>query len=99
MTEGNVDAFYTWAGSQELAWECKAGLGYEIAPSPITEKNDLVFVPTTSGIIYSINKQDHQVAWKYKLSDALINYILPINKNRILVTTFDGKVACLDCGK
>jgi outer membrane protein assembly factor BamB len=99
MTEGNVDAFYAKPDSQMIAWECKTGLGYEIAPSPITEKDNLIFVPTTSGIIYAINRKNHQVEWKYKVSNALINYVLPVSRQRILVTAFDGKVACLEYGK
>ncbi|MEN6456440.1 MAG: PQQ-binding-like beta-propeller repeat protein [Prolixibacteraceae bacterium] len=95
MTEGNVDAFYTRTGEQQLAWECKAGLGYEIAPSPIAEEDNFVFVPTTNGIVCAIDKQSHQVVWKHKLSNALVNLILPVDNSRVLVTTLDGKVACL----
>nr|WP_320000459.1 PQQ-binding-like beta-propeller repeat protein [uncultured Draconibacterium sp.] len=95
MTEGNVDAFYTSAKEQKLAWECNAELGYEIAPSPITEAGNLIFVPTTEGIVCAINKTTHQVAWKYKLSNALVNHILPIDKDRVIVSLLDGKVMCL----
>ena len=95
MTEGNVDAFYTSAKEQKLAWECNAELGYEIAPSPITEAGNLIFVPTTEGIVCAINKTTHQVAWKYKLSNALVNHILPIDKDRVIVSLLDGKVVCL----
>lgn len=95
MTEGNVDAFYTQAGEQQLAWECKAGLGYEIAPSPITEAGNLIFVPTATGTVCAINKETHEVVWKHKLSNALVNLIVPVGNSQILVTTLDGKVACL----
>jgi outer membrane protein assembly factor BamB/predicted MPP superfamily phosphohydrolase len=95
MTEGNVDAFSTRSDTLQLVWECKAGLGYEIAPSPITENRKLVFIPTANGLIYAINKRNHQVESICKVSDALVNHILPISGHRVLVTTFDGKVACL----
>jgi outer membrane protein assembly factor BamB len=95
MTEGNVDAFYTQPDEQELAWECRAELEYEIAPSPITEQGNMVFVPTTNGVVCAIDKQTHQVAWKHKVSNALVNMILPIDESCILVTTLDGKVVRL----
>ncbi len=95
MFEGNIDAFYTRADKQELAWECPAELGYEISPSPITEFGNLIFVPTSSGIICAIDKTTHAVVWKHKVSDALINHILPFNNNQILVSSFDGKITCL----
>ncbi|MDP4206580.1 MAG: PQQ-binding-like beta-propeller repeat protein [Bacteroidota bacterium] len=95
MNEGNVDAFYTRSENQELAWESKAELGYDIAPSPIVEHNNLVFIPTDSGIVCAIDKKSHQIVWKHKLSNALVNCICPLENNRILVTTFDGIVSCL----
>ena len=95
MHEGNVDAFYTSAGEQKLAWECKAELGYEIAPSPIIEAGNLVFVPTTEGIVCAVDKTTHEVAWKHKVSNALVNYILPVEDRRVLVSLLDGKIVCL----
>jgi outer membrane protein assembly factor BamB/predicted MPP superfamily phosphohydrolase len=92
MNEGNVDAFYTQPDEQKLAWECKADLGYEIAPSPITESGKYIFVPTATGIVVAIDKITHQVAWKHKVSNALINSILPVGKNRLLVSVLDGEV-------
>jgi outer membrane protein assembly factor BamB/Icc-related predicted phosphoesterase len=96
MTEGNFLAFSTSAKEQSLVWDCPADLGYEIAPSPITENEKLIFVPTTNGTVVAIDKITHQVAWKYKLSNALINAIQPVGENRILVTILDGRVACLE---
>jgi len=96
MTEGNVDAFYTNADTQQLAWESKADLGYEIAPTSIVGQGNLIFIPTASGIICAIDRTKHLVIWKYKLSNSLITGILPVTYHKILVTSMDGKVACLD---
>ncbi len=95
MNEGNIDAFYTTFNEQKLAWECKADLGYEIAPSPIVESGNLIFVPTTAGIVVAIDKKTEQVVWRYKVCNALINAILPVGKRKIVVSTLDGKVEYL----
>ena len=95
MNEGNVDAFYTQPNEQKLAWECKADLGYEIAPSPIVESRKYIFVPTATGIVVAIDKKTHLLAWKHKVSNALINSVLPIGENRILVSVLDGEIFCL----
>jgi outer membrane protein assembly factor BamB/predicted phosphohydrolase len=95
MTEGNVDAFFTTVANQQLAWECKADLGYEIAPSPLIESGKFLYVPTATGVIVAINTKTHQVAWKHKICNALINSVLPIGKGRILVSTMDGQIVCL----
>ena len=98
MTEGNVDAFFTESEKQELAWECKANLGYEISPSPVTENDKLIFVPTALGEVCAIDKKSHQLLWKHKVSNALVNCVTPFGKDRILITTLDGKVCCLKFG-
>lgn len=96
MNEGHVMAFDTQAHAQNLVWDCDAELGYEIGPSPITENEGLVFVPTCNGLIVAISKITHKIVWKYKLSNCLINGVTPLNSNQILVTSLDGKVACLE---
>lgn len=96
MTEGNVMAFETDASEQKLVWNCPADLGYEIAPSPITENKRLIFVPTSNGTVVAIDKTTHLVAWKFKLSNALINAIEPLGEHQVLVTVLDGRVACLE---
>jgi outer membrane protein assembly factor BamB len=95
MTEGNVVAFDATANEQKVVWECLASLGYEIAPSPLVESDNYLFVPTTSGVVVAIDRKTHHVAWKYKVSNALINAILPVGRDKILVSVLDGKVECL----
>ena len=95
MTEGHVMAFETATSEQKLAWDCSAELGYEIGPSPIVENGNLIFVPTCNGVVMAIGKETHEVAWKYKLSNALINAVTPLGTNQLLVTSLDGRVACL----
>lgn len=96
MNEGHVMAFETSANEQKLTWDCPAELGYEIGPSPIVEHGDLVFVPTCNGVVVAISKTTHQVVWKYKLSNALINGVTPVGTNQIIITSMDGRVACIN---
>jgi outer membrane protein assembly factor BamB/predicted MPP superfamily phosphohydrolase len=96
MNEGHVMAFESEPDKQTIAWDCDANLGYEIGPSPITENDKLIFVPTCSGTVVAISKANHQVAWKFKLSNCLINGVTPLNTNEILVSSLDGKIACIE---
>lgn len=84
-------------------WGSDAQFGYEIAPTPITsvpyggkEDKGLVFVPTDKGNIIALNHTDGSIAWKHKVSFALINYIQPLENNRLLVSTMDGIVTVLE---
>ena len=94
----------TLAGAApQRKWEVSAEYGYEIAPTPITsvpyggkENKGLVFVPTDKGNIIALNHVDGSIAWKHKVSFALINYIQPLDGNRLLVSTMDGIVTVLE---
>jgi outer membrane protein assembly factor BamB/predicted MPP superfamily phosphohydrolase len=96
MTEGNVDAFFTSGNEQKLAWESPAGLGYEIAPSPIVESGQYIYVPTASGTVVSVSRKTHQVVWKHKISNALVNSVLPVGKHKLLVSLMDGEIEYLE---
>ena len=93
--QDTVIAFSTKAAEPIKLWESHTGYGYEIAPSPITSAYGLVFIPTDKGNIFALNALDGTVAWSYRFSIALINYIRPIGNNQLLVTSMDGKVALL----
>ncbi len=90
-------------GNGEKLWETDCGFGYEIAPTPITSVNEggkngegLIFIPTDKGNIIALNVSDGSLAWKHKLSFALINYIQPLGGNKALVSTMDGVVAVIE---
>lgn len=79
----------------EVLWASDTEIGYDIAPTPITSREGTVFIPTDKGSIVALNENTGEVKWRHKLSFALINYILPLEENRILVTTMDGKVSLI----
>jgi len=74
----------------------KAQFGYDIAPSPIACTNYLVFVPTDKGNIFCYDASNGKLLWRYKVSVALINSIVPIPENKLLVSTMDGVVTLLE---
>lgn len=83
-------------GEPVVVWESHTGYGYEIAPSPIVENDGVVYIPTDKGNIFALDAETGKVLWTYRFSIALINYILPMEDNRMLVTSMDGKVALLN---
>ncbi len=76
-------------------WKSHVGFGYEIAPSPLTATEELIFVPTDKGSIFAVRASDGKPVWQYKFSIALINYVQTLPGHRLLVSSMDGKVAIL----
>lgn len=93
--DGNVHGISTSANDMSPVWKSDVSLGYEISPTAIVENNEIVFVPTQSGVTVALNRKDGKVLWKHKTSNGLITNLLPVEKNQLLVTTMDGKVSLL----
>jgi len=92
------DSVFAWSavsGVAKRVWSSFAGYGYEIAPSPITTQDGLLFIPTDKGNIFALRESDGKVVWSYNFSIALINYIQPLGRHRLLVSSMDGKVGIL----
>lgn len=79
----------------KILWASNANIGYDIAPTPITSRDGLVFLPTDKGSVLALDNNTGEVVWRYKLSFALVNYIQPIDERKLLITTMDGKVSLL----
>ncbi|MBR0314339.1 MAG: PQQ-binding-like beta-propeller repeat protein [Bacteroidales bacterium] len=87
----------------KTAWQTITEYKYEIAPSPITVKENvgkdglgLLFISTDKGNVFALNCSDGSVAWQHKVAGALVNYALPIGNNTVLVSTMDGVVCLLE---
>jgi outer membrane protein assembly factor BamB len=94
--EGNVYGISTSANDMQPAWKSSVAMGYEICPTAIVEKNNIIFVPGQSGITAALNRTDGKVLWKHKTSNCLVTHLLPLSNNRLLVTAMDGKVSLLE---
>jgi outer membrane protein assembly factor BamB/predicted phosphodiesterase len=95
MSNGDLFAIDPKSEYQEVLWKAATELGYEIAPTPIVDSDDLVFIAGQNGLICAISKITHEVAWKHKVSNTLLNSITPLGRNSIVLTTMDGQVSCL----
>jgi outer membrane protein assembly factor BamB/predicted MPP superfamily phosphohydrolase len=92
--EGELIGVSTSLPDMQITWEAHPGLNYEIAPTPIVEYENVIYVPSNSGIIVAVNR-DGTILWKHKISNALVTNITPVSKNKVIATTMDGKVTCL----
>jgi outer membrane protein assembly factor BamB len=92
--EGELIGISTSQPDMQITWESHPGLNYEIAPTAIVEYRDIIYVPSNSGVVVAVNC-DGSIMWKHKISNALITNVTPVSKNKVIVTTMDGKIDCL----
>lgn len=93
--DGEVLGISTSANSMEVIWESALDLPYELTPSAIVESEGVVFVPNHNGLVSALDAKTGLVNWQYKISNAMINPITPIKKNKVLVSAMDGTIYCL----
>jgi len=96
--DGQVLGISTTADTMQVAWTSSLQLPYELAPTAITARNGQVFVPSHAGLLSGLDARSGQVIWQYKISNALVNPLLPVGSRRLVVSTMDGKVVCLEYG-
>ena len=69
--------------------------GYELAPTALVEKDGVVYAPTDKGNIFAYRASDGKFLWKYRISNGLINMILPTSSGGLYVSAMDGKLVKL----
>ncbi|MBO9728245.1 MAG: PQQ-binding-like beta-propeller repeat protein [Chitinophaga sp.] len=93
--EGRLYGVSTQADSMQVSWQSPLEMGYELDPAAPVQQGSVIYVPTHSGVVYAVNTSDHSLLWKYKLSNCLVNAVLPVDNQQVLVSTMDGKLALL----
>ena len=82
-----------------LKWYVDNGMGYEISPTQILEKNGTVYFPTDKGNLFALSAADGSVQWIHKIALALINpmeiWTGSDGSTFILASTMDGVVTLL----
>lgn len=94
MTD-TITAFSATGHTLQQKWQAHAGFGYDIAPSPMTERAGRLFIPTDKGALIALNPETQKVEWTHKLCNALINNAVPLSDGRVLGATMDGLVFLL----
>lgn len=94
--DGEVLGISTTANQMEIAWHAGKNLGYDISPTPATEFGNVVFASTNSGEIYAFDKESGDLKWIHKITNCLVNQIMPLNAHQLIATTMDGVVVFLN---
>ena len=82
-----------------LKWNVENGMGYEISPTEILEKDGVVYFPSDKGNLFALSAADGSVQWIHKIALALINpmdiWTASDGSTFILASTMDGVITLL----
>ncbi len=94
--DGKILAIDATVPERKIKWISSGeDMGYELAPTPVVEKNGIVYAPTDKGLIFAYRASDGVFLWKYRVSTGLINMILPTDNGELYVSAMDGKLVKL----
>jgi len=94
--QDSIVAFATSREAQHPAWKMNCGFGYEHVPSMLIEKDGQVFFGTKNGVVYCIDPLQQKTIWAHKIDNSMVNTVRVIDKQHIIASTMDGKVALLE---
>lgn len=83
--------------SCHIDWRCKLpnDADMDLAPAEILSNKNAIFVPSSVGKIYAVAADGSRVIWARKLSNTVINHILPLSEDTVVASTMDGIVVCI----
>lgn len=93
--QDSIVAYKPSREKQSAAWKMNVGFGYEHVPSMLIEKQGALFFGTRSGVVYSVDPATQTVNWAHKIDNSMVNTVRPIDKNKVIVSTMDGKLVLL----
>ncbi|WP_236652714.1 outer membrane protein assembly factor BamB family protein [Chitinophaga vietnamensis] len=93
--EGRLLGVSPKADSLQPDWQADVDMGYELDPAPIVEKEGVIYLASGTGVVYAVDSAQHKLLWKYKLSNCLVNAVAPLDRQRVLISTMDGKMAMI----
>ena len=91
--DGVIVAYDATVAEIRVKWVSSGeDMGYELAPTALIEKDGVVYAPTDKGNIFAYRASDGTFLWKYRVSNGLINMILPTSEGDLYVSAMDGKL-------
>lgn len=90
-----IVAFKANPKKPEIAWKMDVGFGYDHVPSMLFEEDGDIYFGTRNGIVFSIDPENKEINWAYKIDNSMVNTINLSEEEKIIASTMDGKVVLL----
>jgi len=90
-----IVAFKANREKPEIVWKKDLKFGYDHVPSMLIENNNSIYFGTRNGVVFSMNKSNHELEWTYKIDNSMVNTLNVFDKNKLVAATMDGKIIML----
>ncbi|MCM8569676.1 PQQ-binding-like beta-propeller repeat protein [Gramella jeungdoensis] len=88
-------AFKALGKNSELSWKKDLDYGYDHVPSMLIERKGDIFFGGRNGVVFSVNTDQKEVNWKFKIDNSMVNTINLLSRKKLVAATMDGKVVLL----
>lgn len=92
----NITAVDISKGKYAPLWSTQMPYESNFIPTRMETTEKYVFVPTEFGVIHAIRTDGSGIAWSHKISHSAVTSLKDAGKNRLIVMTMDGSIACLE---
>jgi outer membrane protein assembly factor BamB len=94
-TDGKLCGISTTAGEMQTVFNLNLKMSYDICATPVVEYKGMIYVPSNAGVVSAVDRPTEQLSWQHKVSNSNITSVTPLSNNRVVVSTEDGKITCL----
>jgi len=91
-----VYAFATGPDQPQKLWERNAQFGYDINSAMLVEKDGVLFYGTKNALLLAFDASNGQILWQHKFGSGIVNTLVPLSRNEVLLTDFDGNIAVIE---
>ena len=97
MLSNELVGIDTQSDTGRVLWRCKLpdDVDMDLAPAEILANGNAIFVPSSVGKVYAVSRDGSCVLWAQKISNTVINHVLPLSEDTVVASTMDGQVVCM----
>ncbi len=94
--QDSILALSASAGSPTVLWTENLHFGYDINSAMLVEKEGVLFYATKNGLIIALEGKTGGPLWEHRVSEGLVNTLLPLSSRRVIATDTDGRVQLVE---
>jgi len=93
--QDSVIVWHTKNERPEVLLRLSGNYGQDFSPSMPVFQRETAYFGTTYGRVYAVDIKQKKIKWRYQVSNDMVNTPQPLGKDKIVVTSVDGKVTVL----